>query len=138
MTMDYALDVTQGRSLSVLNGGLGEVAPFLAFAALVISAVEISTLDQVHGLTATGMTMKPDGRMVMKSYTPGDLGFDPLGLYGWFGANLGAMEQMRAEADPNYALKLAAEARMEMETAELKNGRLAMLAITGMAFQEFV
>jgi light-harvesting complex II chlorophyll a/b binding protein 4 len=134
----YALDVSQGRSLSVLNGGLGEVAPFLFVAAAVISAVEIATLDQVHGLTATGMTMKKDGRVVMKSYTPGDLGFDPLGLYGWYGQQMGVMEELRADADPNYALKLAMQARREMETAEIKNGRLAMLAITGFAFQEFI
>ena len=54
----YMLDVTQGRSLSVLNGGLGEVWPFMLFLAISISAVECATLDQVYGLTATGMTMK--------------------------------------------------------------------------------
>ena len=43
----YALNVTQGRSLSVLNGGLGEVAPFLFLVAAVIAAIEIATLDQV-------------------------------------------------------------------------------------------
>jgi hypothetical protein len=133
----YELDVTQGRSLSVLNGGLGEVAPFLFLVALATAAVEWKTLDQVYGLTATGKTMKPDGSVVMKSYVPGDCGFDPLGLYGWYGSNIGAMERMRAEADPDYAYQLTEEARREMETAEIKNGRLAMLAITGYAFQEF-
>ena len=44
----------------------------------------------MNGLTRTGLTMKKDGRLVVKSYTPGDLGFDPLGLYGWFGQNVGA------------------------------------------------
>ena len=29
-------------------------------------------------------------------------------------------------------------ARADMATAEIKNGRLAMLAITGMAVQEFI
>jgi light-harvesting complex II chlorophyll a/b binding protein 4 len=134
----YALNVSQGRSLSVLNGGLGEVAPFLFLVAAVIAAIEVATLDQVNGLTRTGLTMKKDGRLVVKSYTPGDLGFDPLGLYGWFGQNVGAMAQMKAEADPKYAVQLAEEARKEMETLELRNGRLAMLAITGFAFQEFV
>ena len=43
----YALNVTQGRSLSVLNGGLGEVAPFLFLVAAVIAAIEVATLDQV-------------------------------------------------------------------------------------------
>jgi len=135
---DYALDVTQGRSLSVLNGGLGEVAPFLLLVVLGCSAVEASTLDQVYGLTATGKTMKPNGQVVMKSYVPGDCGFDPLGLYGWFGQNIGVMDQMRSDKDPAYAFELAEEARREMETAEIKNGRLAMLAITGYAFQEAI
>ena len=129
--------MTQGRSLSVLNGGLGEVMPFLLFTALLTSLVEIKTLDQVYGLTATGKTMKPNGAVVIKSYVPGDCGFDPLGLYGWYGANVGVMEQMRAERDPEFAVELAARARKEMEQAEIKNGRLAMLAITGYAFQEF-
>lgn len=132
----YQLDVTQGRSLSVLNGGLGEVTPFLALATLLVAWIECSTLDQVNGLTAIGKTMKPNGQLVMKSYVPGDVGFDPLGLYGYFGANAGVMDQMRAEADPEYAYRIAEEGRREMETAELKNGRLAMLAITGMAIQE--
>ena len=134
--MPYGLEVTQGRSLSVLNGGLGTVAPFLALAFIAASVVECSTLDQVYGLTATGKTMKPNGQVVMKSYVPGDCGFDPLNLYNWFGQNVGVMEQMRAERDPEYAFQMIEEARREMETAEIKNGRLAMLAITGYAFQE--
>ena len=136
--MPYALDVTQGRSLSVLNGGLGEVAPFLFLVFLAISAVECSTLDQVYGMTATGMTMKKDGRVVMKSYTPGEMGFDPLNLYGIFGTNAPALVSLEAEADPEYRMRWEAFNRKEMETAEIKNGRLAMLAITGFAVQEFV
>ena len=45
-------------------------------------------------------------------YTPGDLKFDPLGL---------------KKINPQW-----------METAEIKNGRLAMVAITGFAAQEFI
>jgi hypothetical protein len=48
-------------------------------------------------------------------YVAGNLGFDPLGLY------------------PKDA-----EGRLEMQTKELKNGRLAMIAITAFAVQEFV
>lgn len=49
------------------------------------------------------------------SYFPGKLNFDPLGLYG---------------NDP--------QSQKRMELAEIKNGRLAMIAITAFAFQEFV
>lgn len=48
-----------------------------------------------------------------KGYIPGNLGFDPLNLYSVRGNKLA------------------------METAEIKNGRLAMIAITAFAFQEF-
>jgi hypothetical protein len=51
---------------------------------------------------------KPD------DYTPGDYGFDPLNLYSIKGS------------------------RKTMETAEIKNGRMAMIAITAFAFQEAV
>ena len=47
-----------------------------------------------------------------QDYTPGDLKFDPLRL---------------KKINPQW-----------METAEIKNGRLAMIAITGFAVQEFV
>lgn len=49
---------------------------------------------------------KPEG------YVPGNFGFDPLNLYNSKGN------------------------KMTMETAEIKNGRLAMIAITAYAFQE--
>ena len=51
-----------------------------------------------------------------KNAVCGGFGFDPLGLYNFF-----------APGD---------EGKRKMETAEIKNGRLAMLAITGMAIQE--
>eukprot|EP00600_Ochromonadales_sp_CCMP1393_P005056 CAMPEP_0174957112 /NCGR_PEP_ID=MMETSP0004_2-20121128/1898_1 /TAXON_ID=420556 /ORGANISM="Ochromonas sp., Strain CCMP1393" /LENGTH=229 /DNA_ID=CAMNT_0016205199 /DNA_START=114 /DNA_END=803 /DNA_ORIENTATION=- len=48
-----------------------------------------------------------------ESYVPGDLGFDPLNLY-----------NVRGD-------------KKAMEETEIKNGRLAMIAITAYAFQEF-
>ena len=67
----------------------------------IAAAWQVSTLDQVYGLTATGKTMSSDGRgVVMKSYVPGDCGFDPLGLYDALGAQVPAMTQMEMEADP--------------------------------------
>ena len=50
---------------------------------------------------------------IRKDHVPGDLGFDPLGL------------------KPSNAAALA-----EMQTKELNNGRLAMIAIAGMVVQE--
>ena len=52
-----------------------------------------------------------------QDYIPGDLGFDPLNIY----KSVGSAEKQR-----------------ELELKELNNGRLAMIAITGYAAQEFV
>ena len=53
--------------------------------------------------------------LLRDTYVPGDLGFDPLGL---------------KPSDP--------EAFFEMQTKELQNGRLAMLAAAGFLAQELV
>lgn len=50
-----------------------------------------------------------------EGYFPGNFGFDPLGVY------------------PKDS-----EGQRWMQTAEIKNGRLAMIAVTGFAIQEFV
>merc|ERR1712241_153996 len=55
------------------------------------------------------------GASKSKGYFPGKLGFDPFGLY------------------PSDE-----KGQKWMQTAEIKNGRLAMLAITGFCFQEAV
>jgi Chlorophyll A-B binding protein len=49
------------------------------------------------------------------SYTPGDLGFDPLGL-----------------------LSRSNQKQKEMRTKELQNGRLAMLAVAGIVALDLV
>merc|ERR1719163_2126954 len=74
----------------------------------------------------------------MKSYVPGDCGFDPLNLYGLYASNAPAMDQMKASRDPEFNLQFVEQYRREMESAELINGRLAMMAITGYAIQEAV
>jgi hypothetical protein len=93
--------VGDDRAPSILNGGLGNISPLYWVACLAgAAAVEL------YGIT---VARKKDG------YTPGDLGFDPLGVF--------------PKDD---------ESQKWMQSAEIKNGRLAMIAITAFAVQELV
>lgn len=94
-----ALD-SADRAPSVLNGGLEKISPVYWVAVLALAGA----ID-VYGIKQSGK----DG------YIPGNLGFDPLGVF---------------PKDP--------EGQKWMQTAELKNGRLAMIAITAFAVQEAV
>jgi len=96
-----------GKVPSVLNGGLDKTAP-LFWVAAIGAAAALEFID----------TKKNDdfGGGVVE---PGDFGFDPLGL---MGNNNGDGNSKRA-----FFLK----------EAEIFNGRLAMLAITGFVAQEF-
>jgi hypothetical protein len=95
------LDTTD-RAPSILNGGLGKVNPFYWMACLgAAAAVEFY-----------GINKSKSGD---ESYFPGNLGFDPLGVY------------------PKDE-----EGQRRMQLAEIKNGRLAMISIFGFAIQEFV
>jgi len=85
-----------GLSPSLLNGGLGLVSP-IYWAVVVLAAV---------GVEVTGMSNKAE--------TPGDYGFDPIGLY---------------PDSPNE--------QMRMQDQELTHGRTAMIAIVAFAAQEF-
>lgn len=89
------------RAPSVLNGGLGSVSPVYWGVCLAAAAAV-----EMYGIFGAS---KKDG------YLPGDLGFDPLGLF------------------PKEK-----EGRQWFELAEIKNGRLAMIAITAFAVQELV
>lgn len=90
------------RAPSVLNGGLGKVSPaYWAGCILLAGAIDIYGISKAR-------SNDPD-------YFPGNLGFDPLGLY------------------PEDAAS-----RKEMQLKELKNGRLGMIAIFAFAVQEFV
>jgi hypothetical protein len=86
---------------SVLNGGLErtDLKFFLATLAFA-SFLEAAAIHK---------------RQVNPDYFPGNLNFDPLGLY--------PKDESGQKA---------------MQLAEVKNGRLAMIAITAFAFQEFV
>jgi len=87
-------DGGRAPSLFALSGPQGG---FVLLAALATAVLEVKTLDNAYGLTPT-------------DYTPGDLGFDPLGLK---------------------------DKKADMDLAEIKHGRVAMLAVTGFAVQEF-
>jgi len=89
------------RAPSVLNGGLEKV-PFLYWSVVLASAALID-LKQFQKFQERD-----------PSYIPGDLGWDPLGLY--------PKDQ---------------DGQRRMQTAEIKNGRLAMVAITAFAAQEY-
>ena len=78
-----------------------------------------NTLAALGAESLTGIDIDGDGQVgaptMLKAdnYLPGDLGFDPLGLY------------KGSDAD-----------KRNMQLKELNNGRLAMIAITGYAFNE--
>lgn len=90
------------RAPSLFNGGLEKISPIYWVAVLAGAAA----ID-VYGIKKS-KSNDPE-------YFPGNLGFDPLGL---------------------YPKDKAGQERMQL--AELKNGRLGMIAITAFAFQELV
>jgi len=99
--MNSLLD-SSDRAPSVLNGGLAKVSiAYWAVCILGTAAIE------AYGIRKS-QTTAPD-------YFPGNLGFDPIGVY------------------PKDK-----EGQLRMQLAEIKNGRLAMIAITAFAVQEFV
>jgi Chlorophyll A-B binding protein len=90
------------RVPSLLNGGLEQVSPvWWGFCLGLTAAIDLYGLSKAR-----------EGN---PSYFPGNLQFDPLGLY---------------PADK--------DGRERMETAEIKHGRLAMMAVVGYAVQEYV
>ncbi|GMI22393.1 hypothetical protein TrCOL_g247 [Triparma columacea] len=95
-----ALVDSADRAPSLLNGGLGKVSPL--YWGIVVG---LSAAIDLYGISRQGTA----------GYIPGDLGFDPLGMY-----------------------PKAPEERKEMQLKEIKNGRLAMIAIVGFAIQEAV
>jgi len=94
------LDATD-RAPSVFNGGMEKINPvFWGFCVGLTAAIDLYGVSRARTV---------DG------YTPGDLGWDPVGFY------------PTDEKD-----------RMNMQLAEVKHGRLAMIAVTGFSVQEFV
>lgn len=89
------------RVPSVLNGGMDKVLPeWWGFCLGLTAAIDLYGIQQ--------------SRKNLSSF-PGDLNFDPLGLY------------------PRDK-----EGKMNMQLAEIKHGRVAMMAVLGFAVQEAV
>lgn len=97
--------VYQDRVPSVLNGGLDRTP----------GAYWAAALGVAFAIESLGFLKESKAANTGTQYTPGDLGFDPLGL-----AKGNSMQERKYKAE-----------------AELFNGRLAMLAITGFAIQEW-
>jgi len=108
------IEENAGRNPSVLNGGLGLVSPVYWVGVLAFAA-GIEAFSEFKKARAKA---DDSAWMVTGSFVPGDIGFDPLGLYTTFGTS--------------------DSAKMVMETAEIKNGRLAMCAVVAYLVQEFV
>mmetsp|Transcript_233 Transcript_233/g.204 ORF Transcript_233/g.204 Transcript_233/m.204 type:complete len:266 (+) Transcript_233:81-878(+) len=100
--LDPLLD-SSDRVPSLLNGGLGKVSPIYWIGCFAVAAA-IDVLGIMRKNAASEVT-----------YIPGDLGFDPFGVY------------PKDESG-----------QKRMQTAEIKNGRLAMIAIFAFAIQEAV
>ncbi|CAH0370769.1 unnamed protein product [Pelagomonas calceolata] len=112
--LEPIIEENGGRAVSVLNGGMGMISP-VYWVSVVLFAGAVEALSEYK----KGQAKAADSQwMLTGSYVPGDLGFDPLGLYTIFG---------KSESG-----------KMLMETAEIKNGRLAMLAITIYALEEAI
>jgi hypothetical protein len=101
-----------GRSPSLVNGGLGEVSP-LFWSSILGATIVLEALYGDRGINneirienAVQLAKGEAGRAVYEEVTPGDLGFDPLGLY---------------PKDPTQ--------RRRIQEGEIFNGRVAMLAL---------
>ena len=96
------------REPSILNGGLSSVYA----SGMLMASIVIAGLLEGKAMNSGEVFWNAEKS---EDYKPGDLGFDPLGFYTKRKGN-----------------------KKEMETAEIKNGRLAMIAITAYVAQELV
>jgi hypothetical protein len=109
LDMDSVLG-SDDRVPSILNGGMDNVSPiWWGFCLGLAAAIDL------RGIQNSRYSNNDDESDNDKVYQPGDYGFDPLGLY------------------PDDL-----QGQQRMQLAEIKHGRLAMIAITAFAFQEYV
>lgn len=107
------------RAPSILNGGLSNE--------WIIGAGVFSLL--VGGL----LEAKASEAKNKVGHMPGDYGFDPIGFY-----TIRSSFQLDKIAETLTREEKIARAKKDMELCEIKNGRLAMLAIAADAAQEFI
>lgn len=108
------------RAPSVLNGGLGNTWIIgAAIGAIVMGGVLEFAAKQANDA---------DSRR-----KPGDYGWDPLNLYSFRSSFF--LDRITEQVSREEKL---ARAKFDMELCEIKNGRLAMIGIIGMAAQEFI
>lgn len=101
------LDATD-RAPSLLNGGLEKIVPeWWGFCLGLTGAIDL------YGVQRARSPVDENTDSSEEKYFPGNLGFDPLGLY-----------------------PLDKEGRQRMQLCEIKHGRVAMLAVVGYAVQE--
>merc|ERR1719168_558350 len=115
-----ALGFLVGENFHPLFGGDIDVPAYLAFQQTPLqtfwgSVVAAIAVLEVFSVFSFNSPAGGEPWSIRSDHTPGDLGFDPLNL---------------KPADP--------EEFKTMQTKELNNGRLAMLAAAGMIAQEFV
>jgi len=110
-----------GRTPSLLNGGLQQISP-LFWSTILGATITIEYLYGDRGLkgeirieNADMLARGEAGRAVYTKVSPGDLGFDPLGLY----------------PDDQQGQERA-------KTGEINNGRLAMIALATFVLAEYI
>ncbi|KAL7489188.1 hypothetical protein ACHAW6_014781 [Cyclotella cf. meneghiniana] len=108
LNLSPVLDSTD-RVPSLLNGGLDAISPlWWGFCLGLTAAIDLKGVQNTRYLDAGDDS-------IGEEYFPGNYGFDPFNLY-----------------PPDE------EGQLRMQLAEIKHGRLSMLAVTGFAFQEYV
>jgi hypothetical protein len=119
IAMLAALGMLVGEQWHPLFGGDIDVPAYVAFQATPLqnfwpAVVTAIAIPEIFSVTQFQDPSKGEQWAMKLDHEPGDLGFDPLGL------------------KPKDPKKL-----VEMQTKELNNGRLAMIAVAGMVAQEY-
>ena len=109
------------RVPSLLNGGMDSISPLWwgfclgLTAAIDLKGIKRSRYADIDASITTNGDESSNAAPNEDYYLPGDFGFDPLNLY------------------PSDT-----EGQQRMQLAEIKHGRLSMIAVTGFAVQEAV